>query len=68
MQTLTLNIKGMSCGGCVSAIERAVGELSGVSSVAVDLSAAQAVVVYDDSQVKPSAISTVIEDAGFDVQ
>ena len=68
MQTLILNIKGMSCGGCVSAIERAVGELSGVSSVAVDLSAAQAVVVYDDSQVKPSAISTVIEDAGFDVQ
>lgn len=68
MQTLTLNIKGMSCGGCVSAIERAVGELSGVSSVAVDLSAAQAVVVYDGSQVKPSAISTVIEDAGFDVQ
>lgn len=68
MQTLTLNIKGMSCGGCVSAIERAVGELFGVSSVAVDLSAAQAVVVYDDSQVKPSAISTVIEEAGFDVQ
>ncbi len=36
MENLTLNVQGMSCGHCVSAIETSVGKLAGVSQVNVN--------------------------------
>ena len=37
MEKVTLNVKGMSCGHCVKAVEGSVGELNGVSNVKVNL-------------------------------
>lgn len=63
---ITLTVQGMTCGGCASSVERALGELAGVSSVAVDWQAGQVVVSHDET-VTQADIVEAIEDAGFEV-
>jgi copper chaperone CopZ len=63
MQQLTLAISGMSCGGCVTNVRKALGALSGthVDSVTVG----SATVTYDASQTTPAAIAQAVRDAGY---
>ena len=65
MAEIVIPVAGMDCGGCVKAVERAVGHLPGVSSVKADLAANNATVVYDDGVVTPAAIAETITRAGF---
>ncbi|TJY40747.1 copper chaperone CopZ [Cohnella pontilimi] len=65
MQSVTLQVKGMSCGHCVKSVEGAVKNLGGTAEV--DLASGQVAVRYDDSQVKLEAIKEAIEDQGYDV-
>ncbi len=67
METLTLNIKGMTCGGCVKSVSNVLLQLPGVSSVNVSLEQNNAAIEYDPTQVKPAQFKAAIEDAGFDV-
>lgn len=67
MQT-TLNVKGMTCGHCKSAVEGALKELKGVSEVKVDLDAGTAEVTYDKSQVAEEAMRDAVEEQGYDVE
>lgn len=66
MEQSILNVDGMSCEHCVKAIQKAVGAISGVESVVVDLSA-KTVVVEHGSDVKLDKIKEEIEDQGYDV-
>lgn len=68
METVTLNVKGMSCNHCVKAIEGSVGELDGVQNVAVDLAAAKVEVTFDNSKVSLAQIKDTIDDQGYDVE
>jgi copper chaperone CopZ len=61
--TIRLSIPSMKCGGCVSAIEKALGEQAGVISSQVDLETKTALV---ESELAVSALSEVIKAAGFD--
>lgn len=65
MEQVTLQIKGMSCGHCVSAVKQALGEVPGVKveSVAVG----NAVISYEPSITKTSEITAAIADAGYEV-
>ena len=36
-QTITLNIEGMTCGGCVKSVTNALNQVAGVQSVDVSL-------------------------------
>lgn len=67
METLTLNIKGMTCGGCVASISNVLKQISGVSSAEVSLEQNRAVISFDPLKVKPAQFKSAIEDAGFDV-
>ncbi len=67
METLTLKITGMSCGGCVKSITSVVQAIIGVSSVDVSLEESRATISYDPSKAKPAQFKAAIEDAGFDV-
>jgi len=67
MISIKITIDGMTCGHCKAAVEKALAELAGVSSVSVDLSTKQAVIEYDEKVVNPAAVKQVIEDLGFDV-
>ena len=61
------HVEGMSCQHCVASIKKAVGELKGVDSVAVDLKAKTVTVSFDAQTVKQQNITEAIEDQGYDV-
>ncbi len=67
MQNITLNVQGMSCGHCVKAVEGSVGQLEGVSQVAVNLAEAKVEISYNESQISLDKIKETIEDQGYDV-
>lgn len=68
MQSVTLNVQGMSCGHCVSTIEGSVGKLEGVNEVKVKLNAAQVEVSFNESQLPLEKIKETIEEQGYDVE
>ncbi|GAA0134811.1 copper chaperone CopZ [Paenibacillus sp. YSY-4.3] len=65
MQTVTLNVEGMSCNHCVNSVEGAVSKLG--ASAKVDLPAKSVTVSYDENKVGVEAIKEAIEDQGYDV-
>lgn len=60
----TLKVSGMTCGGCVASVKRALAELAAGTPVNVDL--AKGEVSLADTIDKALAIAA-IEDAGYDV-
>lgn len=67
METLQLNIKGMTCGGCVNSVKGVLQKIPGVTGVDVSLEQNRATVIYNATLAKPAQFKAAIEDAGFDV-
>lgn len=67
METVQLNIQGMTCSGCVKNVTGMLQKVPGVSSVEVSLEQKRATVVYNPAQAKPAQLKAAVEDAGFDV-
>lgn len=67
METITIPVEGMTCGGCVSSVERALGRLTGVSKAKAELSAASVQVRFDPEAIDVPALVRSIEDAGYAV-
>ncbi|MFD2216153.1 copper chaperone CopZ [Metabacillus endolithicus] len=68
MGKVTIKVKGMSCGHCVSSIEGSVGKLTGVQSVKVNLSSGEVDLEFDPSVVHLNDIKETIDDQGYDVE
>lgn len=68
MENVTLNVKGMSCGHCVKAVEGSVGALDGVNEVKVNLEQGKVDVTYNEQQVTLAQIKETIDDQGYDVE
>lgn len=68
MENAVLNVKGMSCGHCVKAVEGSVGKLDGVNEVKVNLEEGQVTVTYDSNVVSLEKIKETIDDQGYDVE
>lgn len=66
METMTIKVGGMTCGGCVASVTRVLSALDGVKNVTVSLEQAQAVVVADAAKVGREQLVQAIEDAGFE--
>ncbi|MBM7564702.1 heavy metal translocating P-type ATPase [Paenibacillus sacheonensis] len=64
-EVLDLRIHGMSCTACATRIERAVGKLSGVSTVSVHYAAKSAYITYDAGAATPAGIIERISQIGF---
>lgn len=64
--TTVYAVAGMTCGHCRSTVTRVVGELDGVTSVAVDLEAGT-VTVTTAAEPDDALLSRVIEDAGYEL-
>ncbi|MCK5120566.1 MAG: copper-translocating P-type ATPase [Methylococcales bacterium] len=60
---LRLSILGMSCAGCVGAVEGALGAVDGVTSVSVNFADHSALVEGD---VDPELLKKSVQDAGYD--
>ncbi|MDP2135287.1 MAG: copper ion binding protein [Sulfuritalea sp.] len=66
METTTIKVDGMSCGGCVKSVTGVLTALDGVAKAEVSLEQKQAVVEFDAAKVSRDQLMAVIEDAGFD--
>ena len=66
METTTIKVDGMSCGGCVKSVTGVLTALDGVAKAEVSLEQKQAVVEFDAAKVTRAQLAQVIEDAGFD--
>lgn len=65
METVTLKVDGMSCGGCVGSVTRVLKATPGVSEAVVVLAAKSATVTYDPARTSVPALKTAIADAGY---
>ncbi len=67
METTTLNISGMTCGGCVRSVGTVLKALDGVAKAEVSLDKANAVVDYDPDKVGLDQLKRSVEEAGFEI-
>lgn len=68
MTIITFNVPRIHGGESAQAIESAVRPTAGVAEVIVNVPARIVQVEYDEEQLTPEAIKSVIESAGFPVQ
>ncbi|MFC4778886.1 copper ion binding protein [Paenibacillus sp. GCM10023252] len=66
MTDVTLKVEGMTCGHCVSSVEKAVSGLGAEASVS--LAAGSVKVKYDEAKLSLEQIKEAIEDQGYDVR
>ncbi len=66
METLTLNIGGMTCGGCVKSVTRILENTEGVVKAEISLENKNAVIEFDPAKTNPAALIEAVEDGGFD--
>lgn len=64
-KTELYGVKGMVCAACSASVERVVGRIKGVESVAVNLAAERMKVVYDETLLSEKEITSAVEKAGF---
>ncbi|MGE0392259.1 MAG: heavy-metal-associated domain-containing protein [Vicinamibacterales bacterium] len=64
-QTITLNVSGMTCGGCENAVRRALGRLAGVDAVEASHTAERVTVTFDDARVTVAQLRDGITELGY---
>ena len=67
MQTAQFQVTGMTCGGCVTKVTRALKAKTGVGEVKVSLSSGEATVQYDERHTSPAQLTSAVTDAGYGV-
>ncbi len=66
MATQTYTVTGMTCAHCVNSVSAEVGQLPGVTGVAVDL-AGGTVTVTSDQPVDDAAVDAAVDEAGYEL-
>jgi len=67
MQTVTLGITGMTCGGCVRSVGNVLTALDGVVKAEVSLEKRSAMVDYDPEKVGVEQLKQSVVEAGFEI-
>jgi len=67
METVTLNVKGMTCMGCVRSVKNVLEPIAGVSGVEIALEKGLVTISYDSAKAGIAAFKSAIEDAGYEV-
>jgi copper chaperone len=68
METIVLNVPGMSCSHCEHTIKGAVTGLDGVGDIVIDLEQKTVTVSYNPGKVTEDSIKNTIEDKGYNVE
>ena len=68
MATITLNIDGMTCCGCVKSVTKVLNDLDGVRSATVSLENKNAQVEFDEGKIQIAQLVEAVEDAGYDAR
>ncbi|MEP7057267.1 MAG: heavy-metal-associated domain-containing protein, partial [Caldimonas sp.] len=66
MQTFKFDVKGMSCGGCTSSVQRALSGLDGVQKVDVTLQPGSATVEGDPDRITAHKIESTLAAMGYE--
>ncbi|MFD1467520.1 heavy metal translocating P-type ATPase [Hymenobacter caeli] len=66
-ETATLDIEGMSCAACASAVEKSLSRAPGVASALVNFATEKATVQYRAGQASPATLKAAVENAGYGV-
>jgi copper chaperone len=67
METLTLKVTGMTCGGCENAVKRGLARLEGIGDVSASHVESKVEVTYDPARVSPAEIKARIGAIGYTV-
>jgi len=65
LATVTIQVEGMTCGGCAVSVQQALAKREGVKSVEVSFEKKQAIVKYDPAKLTPQQLAEVINQTGF---
>ncbi len=64
MATSTYTVTGMTCGHCVSSVQKEIGGIEGVTAVDIDLASGR-VEVTSQTPVSDTAIAAAVDEAGY---
>ena len=64
--TVRLRIEGMTCGGCVARVEKALRGVTGVSDARVNLTTQVASIETDGPPIDRASLIQAVRDAGYD--
>jgi copper chaperone CopZ len=67
MTELMLPVSGMTCGGCENAVQRALGQLPGVTQVTASHREATVRIAFDPAQVSRADLERKIGQLGYAV-
>ena len=67
MRTGLLKVTGMTCGGCISNVTKALKAINGVGDVKVSLAAGEATVQFDEWLTSPDKLKSAVTGAGYGV-
>lgn len=67
MQTETMTVTGMLCGGCPIKLSRALKEVAGVEDVQISLASGEVTVRYDEGRISPPQLKEIVIRTGFGV-
>ena len=67
MATVTLQVDGMTCQGCVTSVTRVLMAIPGVANADVVLQKKAATVNFDSTKTNRNELKQAIEDAGYNV-
>ncbi len=68
LHTEILQVTGMTCGGCVNMLTRALVAIDGVHDVQVSLALAEATVLYDEQFTSPDKLKLAVHQAGYGIK
>ncbi|MCU9957610.1 mercury resistance system periplasmic binding protein MerP [Burkholderia sp. BKH01] len=64
-QTVTLDVRNMTCELCPITVRKSLEKVPGVSAVKVDFGRKTATVIYDPDKVRPDSLTHATADAGY---
>ncbi|WP_395110195.1 heavy-metal-associated domain-containing protein [Actinomadura sp. SCN-SB] len=67
MSTATYTVSGMTCAHCVNSVKEEVGQVAGVSDVAVHLATGQ-VTVTSEAPLDEAQVRAAVEEAGYELK
>jgi copper chaperone CopZ len=65
MESLTIEVQGMSCKHCVKSVTNALKELKSAKNVFVNLDGATATLEYDANEISIVDVRRAIKEAGY---
>jgi Cu+-exporting ATPase len=65
---VAMSVSGMSCASCVASLEAALGHVTGVAHVSVNLATERATVTYDTDVTTLQTLAQAVEDPGYQVR